>query len=578
MSFSATALSTRRTQPVDPIYVADVSTLRGITTGSMLAFITGYFSEGEATAPVGWYIRDDNDTTTADDGYNTIVATNGKRWKLMLSILDTLQFTQDGTDAVTRPAEGKMQEVFSVFDFLTEEEKLVVEARSSALNVSVNVQKAFDAAFVKGAKLLINAGTYLVNNIYIYEGMLVEFDANAIFRQAAAGFCIRTSTAPGAPIPTDNVIRSRLINPRIDMNNKEGSAILWECAVSGRIQNPRITQVGVGTYNYDDGNGVGAYPTSGIAIKGIAGVFGAYWNVVDHPRISGGGNRHIWVGTSWGRPLVAGTYSKANMNRVNNALLTDANVAIDVYAGDDNVFDQCDVTGSTTGARIGVTGGGTYFCNRTMLPSLYAENNTTGIEVTSEASGTRWRFASTGGTATPYTNAGNDTGYEDPKRLGLDEAARFFGGEIHGLAGLKFLATEIANNDPNTINDFERGDWTPDVIGSTTPGTVNYVNRSGKFMKIANWCAAICRVNYNAGTGVGNLQILGLPFAALNLYSTPGLIRASNLTFPAGELSVSVAPSSSVLTVEILATGAAATPVAYDVAADLIILIIYPVT
>lgn len=81
MAFAATAYSTRRLFPVDPIYVADYTTLRGITTGSMLCFVTGYYAEEPDITTAGWFIRDDNDTTSADDGTNVIVASNGKRWK-----------------------------------------------------------------------------------------------------------------------------------------------------------------------------------------------------------------------------------------------------------------------------------------------------------------------------------------------------------------------------------------------------------------------------------------------------------------------------------------------------------------
>ncbi len=83
MSFSSTALATRRIFPVDPIYVADFNTLRGITTSSMLCFITGYLSAGASDPGIGWFMRDDNDTTSPDDGSTCIVATNGKRWKRM---------------------------------------------------------------------------------------------------------------------------------------------------------------------------------------------------------------------------------------------------------------------------------------------------------------------------------------------------------------------------------------------------------------------------------------------------------------------------------------------------------------
>lgn len=80
--FTATALATRRWFPVDPIYVADADTLRGITTSSIICFITGYFGDGApSSSTIGWYFCDLNDHTTADDGFDVIVSATQKRWK-----------------------------------------------------------------------------------------------------------------------------------------------------------------------------------------------------------------------------------------------------------------------------------------------------------------------------------------------------------------------------------------------------------------------------------------------------------------------------------------------------------------
>lgn len=96
MPFSAVANATISSlsgilTPVDPIYVADYSTLRGITTGSLLAFITGKFSDGTANDSIaGWFQADPNDHTTVEDGFLTIVATSGMRWKRILATDSTL--------------------------------------------------------------------------------------------------------------------------------------------------------------------------------------------------------------------------------------------------------------------------------------------------------------------------------------------------------------------------------------------------------------------------------------------------------------------------------------------------------
>jgi hypothetical protein len=65
----------------DPVFLQDFSTLRQITTSSKLAFITDIFGATPSSTITGWFMLDDNDTATLDDGVNTIVSATGKRWK-----------------------------------------------------------------------------------------------------------------------------------------------------------------------------------------------------------------------------------------------------------------------------------------------------------------------------------------------------------------------------------------------------------------------------------------------------------------------------------------------------------------
>lgn len=92
MAFAVVATNARSiltgvSTPVDPIYVADFNTLRGISTNSLLAFVTGYFSDGGVSLDTaGWYQADPNDLVSVDDGLTVLVATNGMRWKRTLQL------------------------------------------------------------------------------------------------------------------------------------------------------------------------------------------------------------------------------------------------------------------------------------------------------------------------------------------------------------------------------------------------------------------------------------------------------------------------------------------------------------
>lgn len=68
-----------------PLPVQDRATMRGLDNSDIrLVFLTGrYDSPLPSDSTTGFYIRDDNDTTSLDNDSTIIVGSNGKRWKLM---------------------------------------------------------------------------------------------------------------------------------------------------------------------------------------------------------------------------------------------------------------------------------------------------------------------------------------------------------------------------------------------------------------------------------------------------------------------------------------------------------------
>jgi hypothetical protein len=88
--------------------------------------------------------------------------------------------------------------------------------------------------------------------------------------------------------------------------------------------------------------------------------------------------------------------------------------------------------------------------------------------------------------------------------------------------GIGFPATQVASSDPNTLDDYEEGTWTPTLSSDATPPTVtSYTDRVGKYTKIGNLVTVICLIRATiTAIGTGTPKITGLPFSGGD--STPG--------------------------------------------------------
>lgn len=92
---------------------------------------------------------------------------------------------------------------------------------------------------------------------------------------------------------------------------------------------------------------------------------------------------------------------------------------------------------------------------------------------------------------------------------------------------IKFPATQNASADPNTLDDYEEGTFTP-AYSLTTPGTSSfgtYSLQTGNYVK----CGSLVTVNaivicgtFSLGTGSGTLQV-SIPFAANAAYAGGGV-------------------------------------------------------
>jgi hypothetical protein len=133
------------------------------------------------------------------------------------------------------------------------------------------------------------------------------------------------------------------------------------------------------------------------------------------------------------------------------------------------------------------------------------------------------------------------------ERMRIDNAGRVLvgtatantsGAKLQTSDGLTFPATAVASADPNTLDDYEEGTWTPTIIGSTTAGTATYAVQNARYTKTGRTVFVEALLNYSAGTGTGDLFISGLPFTSANSVTTPAIAVSifSGITLTAGHI------------------------------------------
>lgn len=75
--------------------------------------------------------------------------------------------------------------------------------------------------------------------------------------------------------------------------------------------------------------------------------------------------------------------------------------------------------------------------------------------------------------------------------------------------GVAFPATQSAQADPNTLDDYEEGVWTPSIGGTAT-----YTSRVGTYTKVGRLVTIFCDITINViGTGSAT-TLSGLPFTS----------------------------------------------------------------
>jgi hypothetical protein len=79
--------------------------------------------------------------------------------------------------------------------------------------------------------------------------------------------------------------------------------------------------------------------------------------------------------------------------------------------------------------------------------------------------------------------------------------------------GIDFSATP-GTGTSELLADYEEGDFTPTVVGTSTAGTVTYGRQTGKYTKVGRLVTFQIDLDWDSGTGTGNLAFEGLPFTS----------------------------------------------------------------
>ena len=179
---------------------------------------------------------------------------------------------------------------------------------------------------------------------------------------------------------------------------------------------------------------------------------------------------------------------------------------------------------ATVGGTLGVTGA-------TTLSSNVAVNGGTGGQVA-----TNFSSASTMGMKINDTNSGNLGGMlgfysgsgAGTLRANIQNANN---AGIHVNVGNgSVVFTQTGYTAANALDDYEEGQWTPDVRNNTS--TSNWSTKKGDYVKIGRvvYCwFVVDHGNSNSGSGTAQLELTGLPFA-VQLEAASGSTFAHNNT------------------------------------------------
>ena len=114
-----------------------------------------------------------------------------------------------------------------------------------------------------------------------------------------------------------------------------------------------------------------------------------------------------------------------------------------------------------------------------------------------------------------------------------EDTSATFAGNINAVAGgINLGATGAAN----LLDDYEAGNWTPTIVGSTTAGTYTVTTgSSARYEKVGSLVHVGARLTFSAaGSGGGDAILGGLPFNYASGSLPSGTFLPSSVSLPIG--------------------------------------------
>jgi hypothetical protein len=191
-----------------------------------------------------------------------------------------------------------------------------------------------------------------------------------------------------------------------------------------------------------------------------------------------------------------------------------------------------------------------------------SNSNSTGVIAFGDSTTTQTACGIWRGAANSYSSAGNALNVQGQTICFMSaggifgsvaEAARFdssgrllvgltsantSGAKLQTVDGLTFPATQVASADPNTLDDYEEGTWTPIISGLT-----GFDGPAGAYTKVGRmvYCSFFVGGTYLSAYTVANPVITGFPFSySVNQLAagSAAILRYDTMTLIAGPVAI----------------------------------------
>ena len=261
--------------------------------------------------------------------------------------------------------------------------------------------------------------------------------------------------------------------------------------------------------------------------------------------------------TVWIYSAVMGQWNRSVINPLNETLYKFGSASATGSAGEIQYTDGTNLAASPNllwdnannelevGGDVILDDGGTYTTTlQTITPTAnrtVSLPNATGTVALVAGSSGQFIFnnagALGGSTVLSIDGSSNITQNAGRYLLGVT-SANTNGGALQLSGGITFPATQAAASDPNTLDDYEEGTWTPTISGLT-----GFDAPSGAYTKVGRmvYCSFFISGTYLSAYTVSNPVITGFPFSyTVNQLATgsAAILRYDNMGLIAGPVAI----------------------------------------